>query len=157
MDQIWQTILKNTYSTLQLKQRLRILREHLSYQFFGGHSPQLTPEDMVFLDSLPKEFSSFFNKANLNDILSQLTAKINSSTPLTLYLAFEPTDEALTAIGEKARGLFGKDLLLDIKYNPNLLAGAAISWKGIYKDYSLKATIESRKQEILQSFKKFLR
>lgn len=158
MDQILAVILKDTYSLSQLKKRLQILQSTFQQQFFHSQATEnLTPKDNQWLKSLPKSFIAAFNKDNLTQNLSSLSSKINSTSILTLYLPIDVSDEILDQIGNKVRQNFGANFLIDIKYNPILIAGCALSWKGIYKDYSLHSKIAERRLAILQSFKKFLR
>lgn len=166
MDQyILTTILKNTYSQSQLKHRLNILKSNLLKTFFsglqGGSEPEslsLSKEDLSWLKSLPSDFYQKFNKDNVYQIFAGLEGQINKVAVLTIYLTFEPDEVSLMQIGDYARKTFANPtLLLDIKYDPRLIAGAALTWKGVYKDYSLKARINERKLVILDSFKKFLR
>ncbi len=158
MDSILNTILKDTYTLSSLKHRLNILKSHLLKAFFGTQQNQdFEAKDSAWLNSLPPTFYQNFNKDNIYDLFSQVEKQKESLKNLTIYLTFEPDDFTVTQIGAYARRSFGDYLLLDIKYDPNLIAGAAVVWKGIYKDYSLRAQLAEKQSEILQSFKKFLR
>lgn len=158
MNQLLSTILNDTFSQAQLKHRRRILKSKLLQTFFGNtESLPLSPQDFNWLQSLPKEFYQQFNKDNVYHIFDEFDAQIQKLTMLTLYLTFEPDEASLSQIGTFARKTFSQNMLLDIKFDPNLIAGCALSFKGIYKDYSLRAKIESRKGEMLEGFKKFLR
>lgn len=154
---LYKTLLQNTYTLQHLKHRLKILKIYFSQVFFKASQESLNEGDNLWVNSLPKDFIVSFSKDNCLNRLGELENEINQLQTLILYLPFEVTAEALEKIGQKARILFNPSLVLDIKYNPSLLAGCALVWKGIYKDYSLKAMIEARKMEILESFKKFLR
>lgn len=158
-QQILETILKNTYTLSQLKHRLKILRIKLSAAFFGeGQQAQsFSPQDNDWLNSLPKELLTAFNNNNFSRLISDIELSISKIEMLTLYLPFETEDEVLKQIGVKSRELFGQNFLLDIKYNPQLIAGCALSWKGLYKDYSVHAKINERRQLIAQNFKRFIR
>jgi|SRR3989344_3432862 len=156
-NNIFEQILKQSYSLSILKHRIRILKSYLSGYFFNGPKEQFKTEDQNFLSSLPKDFYSSFNKNNFNEIFSQFDQNISKLPALTIYLAFEPSDEAIERIGTKVRQLFSPNLILDVKYDPRLIAGCALVWGGVYKDYSLKLKIEESKDKILESFKKFLR
>lgn len=158
MDEILSIILKDTYSLTQFNHRFRILKSSLLKTFFGGPGESMNPQDLNWLQSLPEGFYRQFTKDNVYDILGKVERKNTELTLLTMYLTFEPDDTALTQIGAVARKTFGLPfLLLDIKFDPRLIAGAALAWKGVYRDYSLRSKIEGRKLEILQEFKKFLR
>ncbi len=159
MDEILTTILKDTYSLSQLKHRLRVLKTNLLRAFFStGEAVSLSPEDLRWLQSLPPQFYQKFTKDNIYKIFSDLDdASLNLST-LTLYLSFEPDYAALAQVGSFARRIFNSPaMLLDVKLDPNLIAGTALSWKGVYKDYSLRSQLALKKGELWEEFKKFRR
>ena len=158
MDNILNTILINTYTGTQLKHRILVLKTYLEQQFFAGQTQKsLNFSTDPWIKTLPPTLLAQFNKDNLSTIFESLQTEIQKIQPLTLYLTFDPDEQTTASIGEFARKTFGSSIILDIKYNPNLIAGASIVWKGIYKDYSLKSKIEEKKTEVLQSFKQFLR
>lgn len=159
MGDILAIILKNTYSLAQFKHRVRILKSALLKAFFGSNEANaaLPPSDLNWLKSLSAQVYHKFNKDNVYQIISGLEEQCTKLPTLTMYLTFEPDEATLGQIGSFARQAFGPMLLLDIRFDPNLIAGTALSWKGVYKDYSLKARMEEKKAEILEGFKKFLR
>lgn len=148
-------ILQNTYSLSQLKHRLGLLKAYLEQQIFGG---QTSPAALdPWINTLDKNLLSGFNKDNLSLTFENLQTQISNLETLTLYLNFEPDESTLTQLGEMVRKTFGRTIMMDIKYDPNLIAGAALVWRGLYKDYSLRSKIEAKKGEILNSFQAFLR
>lgn len=159
MENILNIVLKDTFNSTQLKRRLLILKSQLLLKFFGGEQKEVsTQADSDWLKSLPGDFLNNFSKDNVYKIFEDLEKTIIGLKPLTLYLTFEPDDNSTVLIGTYARKAFNNPLLLlDIKYDPNLIAGAALVWKGVYRDYSLRSRIDERKLAILDSFKKFLR
>lgn len=159
MSDILNTILSDTYTLTQLKHRLRILKNYLLKNFFGGDMKlaEAATADLNWLKSLDHTFYQNFHQDNVYDIFTNLEAEIKKISPLTIYLTFEPDSSTCASIGMFARKRFNSSLILDIKYDPSLIAGAALVWKGVYKDYSLRAKIAEKKTEILQSFKRFLR
>lgn len=156
MNEILNTILTDTYTLTQLKHRLTVLKMYLLDTFFAGQKQQIAPWDLNWLKTLPPTFWQQFNKENVYHIFTKLEEEIKLKPILTMYLTFEPDQSTTSQIGTSVRKNFGP-VLLDIKFDPNLIAGTALVWKGIYKDFSLKSKIEQRKEEIIQSFKKFLR
>ncbi len=159
MEDILAIILKNTYSLTQLKHRLRILKSNLLKTIFGNNQDNsaVSPADLNWLQSLPPGLYQQFNKDNVYQIFTNLEEEVAHLQNLIMYLPFEPDDTTINQIGAIARQTFFPALLLDIKFDPNLIAGAVLSWKGIMRDYSLRTQIEARKEEISQGFKKFLR
>lgn len=159
MDNILSTVIKTTYSLTQFKHRLSVLKSYFLQNFFNteGQIASL-PDDSAWLKSLPDQLIKSFNKDNIYKIFEDLEKQISTIKALTIYLTFEPDNESLKQIGERARKTFGNPtLLLDVKYDPKLIAGAALSWNGLYRDYSLREKIEERKLAVLESFKSFLR
>lgn len=160
MDQeIITTILADTFSLTQFKTRVRLLKASLLKAFFGGENEGLAPypHDLNWLKALPDSFYQKFTKDNMYQIFTTIEQEVAKLPVLTIYLTFETDNATISSIGTFARKMFGPTIMLDLKFDPNLIAGTALAWKGVYKDYSLRAKIESNKDEILQNFKKFLR
>lgn len=157
MNEVLNTILQDTYSLTQLKYRIRILKSSLLRTFFGNQNENLSTEDLDWLKSLPQNFYQRFNKDNVYEIFGNLEQTIGRLVVLTIYLAFRPDDATVKQIGRFTRKAFDQQLLLDIRFDSSLIAGAALSWKGVYRDYSLRSKVEERKVQILEGFKKFLR
>ncbi len=159
MDEILNIILKDTYSLSQLKHRLRILKTNLLRTFFStGEVGSLSPAELSWLQSLPPQFYQQFTKDNVYKIFSDIDDAILNLKTLILYLSFEPDDATIAQIGSFTRKIFNSPaLLLDIKLDPNLIAGTALSWKGVYKDYSLRSELALKKGELWEEFKKFRR
>ncbi|MBI2600943.1 F0F1 ATP synthase subunit delta [Candidatus Daviesbacteria bacterium] len=161
MNQLWDQIITNTYTLKSLKNRLRILRDYLTkQQFTNGVQDQdekLTDEAQ-WINSLGKDFLAKFNQHNIYSLLDEMESETSKQEPLTIFLAFELPNEEISKLGSWIRVNFGqKYLMLDIKYDPSLIGGCALTWKGIYHDYSVKKKIEDNKQQVLESFKTYLR
>lgn len=160
MDETLTIILTDTYSLAVLKHRLRLLKSNLLKTFFGKSDDEtpISPADLNWLQSLPADFYQKFNKDNVYKIFTGIESVISKFTTLTIYLTFEPDTITLGQIGTYCRKTFNSPyLMLDTKLDPTLVAGTALVWKGIYKDYSLRAKIAARKGEIAEGFKRFLR
>lgn len=156
-NQVLQTILQNSFTLSQLKHRVRALHEYLSAKLFSPQTlPQLEPGNLNWVNSLGNDFLSQFNKDNINQTFTNLDAYIRQLKPLIIYLPFEPTDELNSQVGQILRKEFKNHQIFDVKLDPKLIAGCALSLNGVYKDYSLRVKIEAEKAKILESFKKFL-
>ncbi len=158
MDHILTTILNDTFTLSVLKHRLMVLKTYLNQKFFNpAGKAEFEAQDLAWLKSQPAAFFQTFTPDNITQFFSQLEKQIQSLKVLTIYLTFEPDNETLSQIGVSLRKTFKDLYLMDVKYDPNLIAGPALVWKGVYKDYSLRSQIEQKKEMILQSFKKYLR
>jgi len=82
--------------------------------------------------------------ASLQHDVVEARKKIDSLEPLHLFLPKEIPDEELEKIANYLRES-NKNLLLEIKIEPELLGGCALSYKGVYKDYSLKTKLTNLK------------
>ncbi len=158
MDPILQKISESSFTLSQLRHKVRILKEYLSHQIFAGTeaAPQFEPSDVSWLNSLGRSFLSQFNKDNIDQVFEKTESYLNTLKPLIIYIAFAPTDELDYQIGLFLRKNFRNMQIFEIRVDPNLIAGCALSFNGVYKDYSFRVMIESKREEILKSFKKFL-
>lgn len=161
-DDVLTIILKDTFTLALLKHRLRILKSNLLRNFFepGAYkkpNETISPQDLNWLNSLPPSLYQQFTKDNVYQIFEAIEAKVNSIPVLLIYLPFEADNQAIYQIGTFLQKNFDSLFLFDTKFNPALIAGCALSWKGVLRDYSLRARIEEKKAEIMTGFKKFLR
>ena len=158
VNTILQKIIETSSTLGQLRHKVRILKEYLSHQIFAVSepAPQFESEDLSWLNSLDRSFLGQFNKDNIVKTFETTEAALNTIKPLIIYIAFAPTDELNYQIGLFLRKNFLNHKIFEIRTDPNLVAGCALSYKGVYKDYSLRTIIESKREQILKSFKKFL-
>lgn len=156
--EILNIILANTYTLISLKKRFRILKEYLEKEIFGGDIKlELSIEDQTWLNSLPKSLLAPPDQRTFTATMEQLGKRISAIEPLVLYVTFDMPGDQLSTLTVYIRKLLNSPLcLLDIKKDPNLIAGAALVYKGVYKDYSLKSKIEQNKEKILLEFQRSL-
>jgi F0F1-type ATP synthase delta subunit len=94
---------------------------------------------------------------NIYATFETLEKDIKTIEPLILYLPYELPDEEISQIGTKLRADYGNKFLIEVNIDPNLIAGCALSFKGIYKDYSIKQKIADNKQQILSTFRQYVK
>ena len=153
---ILDTILTNTYTTADLHHRLRILKLYFETKQFGGKF-EFSPEDLAWLNSLGEDFFSKFTKENFYNNFLELEKKVSLLTPLIIYLSFEPESLQIESINSWLKKNLSQNILFDIKIDRELLGGAVLVYKGVYKDYSLRAKIQEQSGTILQEFKKYIK
>ncbi|MCL4387177.1 F0F1 ATP synthase subunit delta [Patescibacteria group bacterium] len=85
-----------------------------------------------------------YSQGNLEieDYLKDLLKKTQELPKLKLILAFEPSEEAIDRFYSLAAAACGKHILLDISFDPSLIGGAVIIYKGEYRDFSFKKIFE---------------
>jgi hypothetical protein len=85
----------------------------------------------------------------LKDILDKIREKVSSMPVISLTLAFEPGEETLKSLSDWFPLNINRQVLLDIKVDTNLIAGAYISFNGKYSDSSVKPIFDQTYKEIL--------
>lgn len=156
-EKILDKLLITTYTMASLKRRLKALKSRLSENFFGGDTNKdMVKEELEWLNTYGVQFLSDFQKESFYQTMGKIEQIVSTIKPLTIYLAFDPSPEQVTQIGSKVRELYAEKLVIDLKYNPELIGGSAFIWNGVYKDYSIRNRIQQDKDKILQSFKSFL-
>lgn len=70
--------------------------------------------------------------------LSDWRLEIEKLKVLNLTVAFRPNLANLTKIWQWANINLGSGVVLDINYDFRLIAGAIVTWKGKYRDYSFQ-------------------
>lgn len=75
---------------------------------------------------------------SLKDYLTSFIEQIKIMPILDITIAYEPNSETLKAISQWFIISYNKQVLINIKVDRNLIAGAAINYQGKYRDYSYK-------------------
>lgn len=152
-DQILNTIIESSYTLHELRTRVRVLKAYLGKKVFGSETDDMDLDirsEINWLYQLGDQFMSQFNRSNFSEIFTEIENRINHLNPLIIYFAFEPTANELHNVGIWLRKNYGAQFLFDHKYDPTLIGGCALVWKGLYKDYSLKGRIEQNRQAIIE-------
>lgn len=91
-----------------------------------------------FLAFLRENKMSNSSQENLKDFLEKLQQTIREIPVVNLNIAFEPNQETLKSILQWFSFSLNKQVILDIKVERALIAGATINYNGKFKDYSVK-------------------
>lgn len=86
---------------------------------------------------------------SLNKILEIIRKNISSLPIACITLSIEPQDEILKAISDWFILNIKRQVLIDIKIEPDLIAGALISYRGKQFDASIKAGFDKISKNIL--------
>ncbi|OGE27009.1 hypothetical protein A3H85_01245 [Candidatus Daviesbacteria bacterium RIFCSPLOWO2_02_FULL_40_8] len=152
-------ILTSTYTTNDVYRRIRALKQFLLNQLFASAIQSFTSSsesDSAWLSSLGTEFYAQFNQQNIYQMIEALEKQVKSIQPLIIYLPFEIPEGEVVRIGMKIRTDLGKNLLLNFKVDPTLIAGCAIVWNSQLRDYSARARINQNKPQILSIIKEYI-
>ena len=157
---IFAIIAEDTYTLSQLQKRLGFLREQMTRQFFGA-SPAKTaytpPEERDWLQIVSKQLESHVTKENIYQIFAQLEADVKNTSHLVIMLPFLLPPAQTSALGKWLREQFNASIFFEPKLDSNLIAGCALIWKGVYKDFSLRQKVEDQRQTIFADFGQYLK
>lgn len=103
----------------------------------------------AFLTLLQIQKVPLTNVDSLKDFLTKLLAYIQTLPLLSLTIAFEPHPETLETIAKWFVNQLKIQLLLEITVDPKILAGATMSYKGKFLDYSIKPVFDKIAEETL--------
>lgn len=157
IQQLLDIILSQTYTQADALSRLQALKDLILFQLFQKgkevsdlHAPEHSNPQTAWLISIGTDFYKLFNRQNVYTLFDSLEAEIKKLKPLIVYLPIDLPEEAVTELGQYTRQMFGKNFLIDLKVDPTLLAGTALVWNGIYRDYSIRKKIEDNRTDIIK-------
>ena len=149
-------LVSQTYTISDLEQKLQFLKLYLKLQFFGGENKnnnKFRSEDLIWLESMPADFLKGITVENLEKTFEQLETQVKTLKSLAILVPTELPPKTIAEITNKLRKDYGPNFFIEIKIDPNLIAGCALVWNGSLRDYSLKAKIDEMRPEILAIFK----
>ena len=116
-----------------------------------------SPKNVVFSDNLTAlADANKITKLNLaitKDMLKFVSSVLDQSGEVTVTLASEPNSEERDELVAKFRRMFGKNLLMHIIIQPELLAGATVRTKTGFVDMSLRSALYGNKQKLIREIK----
>lgn len=154
---LFDQILEDTYTQTDALRRLRLIKYLATAKLFGSSKEkeeETLAEDSAWLSTQDKTLA-LLTRENVYQETETASDKILSIKPLIVYLPFELLYQEVQKLGQHLRTTYGKNFLVEVKIDPNLIAGCALVWKGVYKDYSLRQKIQEQKEKILQVFRSY--
>lgn len=134
-----------------------VLKSYLSQRFFHAPTISLSESDLAWVNSLGEDFLKTFSPTNLDVTLEKLSQDIKILPHLTIFVPFDMPDTEVNKIGIWLRTNTKQKFVFETKIDPDLIGGCALSYKGIYKDYSLRVSIEENKQQIRENLNSYLK
>lgn len=159
-EKFLEEILKDTYTLESFKKRVMALKLRIEKKIF--RSSEIGKSNLYqaegWAENFDKKILDEVTPDNFREVFERIDTFISGSTTLSIYFVFIPDEEQLKDVGEWLRkSLKNPKLIFGVKTDPNLIGGCAIVYKGVYKDYSLKARIEANKEKLVGQFRGYLR
>lgn len=89
-------------------------------------------------------------------LLISLINKVQNIPSVRLIIAYEPSEDAIDRFYSFIAGACQKHILLDLGYAPDIIGGAVIIYRGIYRDFSFKYIFEKEFKDEQESILKLL-
>lgn len=87
----------------------------------------------------------------LKNFLSKMQEHVSLLPVLSMIIAIEPKEKTLDMLSEWFLLNKQKQVLFDLIYEPGLIGGAAIAYKGKYLDYSIKPLFTKILNEVIKT------
>lgn len=152
-------LLKYSKTTYELSASLKLLKSFLESKFFNSpfRTEDLTDREQTLITAIKQEkVLESITKDRLTDFLKELQAETEKINILVIFTAVALNEESTDEVVKKVRLMISNQILVDFRLDPTLVAGCALIWKGVYKDYSLKSRIEQNREQILSQFKSYI-
>lgn len=181
MDQeLLNRLLENTYTNRSLIRRTRYIKDFVAFRLFDLTEPkrhslslkdqleeylltrsssllatQTLEEDRAWLLSLGDEFFNRFAPDTLSALFKELDQKLSQLELVVIYLAVQLPELEENRLGGWFKKNLGQRVLLEIRFDPSLIGGCALSYRGVYKDFSLRDRLSQNRKLIFNSLQSF--
>lgn len=108
------------------------LQEQLGYQ-----------KKEKFLNLLRDNNIPLDSNQKITKFLERITKEISSMPEITITIAIEPNEEILKTIADWFLLNLEKQVLINISYNPKLIAGAEIDFLGTHVEFTVEKVLNS--------------
>lgn len=157
-EKLLETVIANTYTKSSFYRRLACLRAYIEKKYFSKsgfksfpeylEEQEIDSEDKAALKKWSEVFSKRLSQSSFYKKLEALRDEFSGLPSVAIYLPFRAPDEELNKIGEWLRKNVKKDLVMDVKFDPAMVGGCGLVWKGYYKDYSLKNFFSANRDKV---------
>lgn len=101
-------------------------------------------EKKNFTTILHKNKIDLANPGALKEFFIFLKEYIENLPVATVYIAFTPHKETVETLSEWFFVSLKRHVLLDLHVDKSIIGGAVVSFKGLYKDFSLRKSIQAQ-------------
>jgi len=163
-ERILNEILKETFTLDSLRKRVQVLKLILEREIYrpevAGKEPKsdLEQREAKWVESFDKELLTGMTNSMYSSLVERIEKFIADISTLTIYFVFIPEAKQIKEVGTWLRNNLDQPrLVFDFKTDPSLIGGCAFVYKGIYKDYSLRAQISDNKSKLIEEFRKYFK
>lgn len=136
------------FEIIQTKEDLNLLLDEIDLLKAGLYQAKIDSFESALNNSVRVSTASVIreelveSKSDPKKYLEGLQEFLKNVTEIKIQVAYEPTARGLSAIREWVAKNIAEFVVLDLYYNPNIVGGAAISFKGKYYDGTLSKKLQ---------------
>lgn len=163
LNDIFQELLKNTYTTDALYQRIRLLKEYYEVRMYSQDAQEKNMTIEFFCNekkadsdtsSALKNWEQYFHEhtsgAEENiQTLHELEQHIHTLPSVVVYLPLIFADDEIAKIAGWFRSNVRKDMILEVKIDANVTGGCAFIWNSTYYDFSLRYFMRKERAQLV--------
>lgn len=97
---------------------------------------------VIFEDLLRSQGINFDDPSKVRTFLDELEEQVNAAKHVELTLAYRPDDSAKGELINWLHKNVSEDLVLKLSYDPSIVAGARITYRGKYADYTSRKKLD---------------
>lgn len=158
-------MLKNTYTTDDLVERIALMRKYYAQHLFSG-GEHLTLANVVQAEceaatfAALEEWQQAFKKEAISPLvvyeaLDAIEEDLAGVPAVTLYVPIKFSPEHVERFGKWFRDNVQPNILLTLRTDPRAAGGCAFIWKSTYYDHSLRYFIQQNRAAIVKTFNKY--
>ena len=151
LQEVYQQLLQNTYTSDALYQRIRFLKEYYEMHFYSQNEEgqHLTIENFCTQKGIDPDtealtvWERYFHEHSSGaeesiKTLHELEQNIHLLPSVVVYLPLIFDTKEIAKIAGWFRTNVRKDMILEVKIDANVTGGCALIWNSTYYDFSLR-------------------
>jgi len=155
-------MLRNTYSTDELMERLALMRNYYGKRLFAG-GDDATLQEVVgplceqYTLSALQEWVDAFRSNNISPLvvyeaLDTVEEDLSSIPSVLLYVPIHFNHAHVRRFGEWFRENVQPNMLLTIRTDPRMAGGCGVVWHDIFYDLSLHYHVHAQREAVVAMF-----
>lgn len=129
---------RSLLSTYVKEDLFRIKENYYDY-FLSLFDPEL---GKALVESMAKSDVDGENVDDLRKYATELLDLISATPQVLVTLGVKPRDTFIATLYDCFQGIYNVPVLLNISYEPEILGGISVVYKGIYTDLTLKTLLD---------------
>ncbi len=157
-------MLKDTYTTDDLSERLGLMQKYYNRYLFGGG--EKTDIKKVLIDScdtntlkILENWTNRFDEESIQPIvvyeaLDSIREDLTGLPSVTVYVPVRFPNKQVEKLGIWFRENVQPNILISLHIDPRATGGCSFVWNSVYYDFSLKYFLDKKKDDVVSIFNK---